>query len=402
MNKKIILALGGLLLLALAGGGLYLLFGRPEAPVYKTAKVQRGDIISTVSATGNLAAVVNVQVGTQVSGTIRKIYVDYNSPVKQGQPIAQIDPAIFEAQVEQALGNYQAALAGVQKAKVTVADTRRTLGRNRELIAGDFIARAELDTAQTAHDSALAALLAAEAAVVQTSGALNQARTNLAYSTIRSPVDGTVVSRNVDVGQTVAASFQTPTLFNIAQDLTRMEIDTSVDEADISRVKEGQTAYFTVDSYPEIRFEGQVTQVRGAPVVSQNVVTYVVVIGVDNRELKLKPGMTANVTLEVDHRHGVLRLPTAALRFKPKTPGGAPAAASGQPPAKAKSPVARRVYVLGADGQPTPVAVKTGIGDGNAVELTEGDLREGDEVIIEQAGGKKPAAATGAGRGPRF
>lgn len=402
MNKKIILALCGLLLLAVAGGGLYLLFGRPEAPAYKTAKVQRGDIVSTVSATGNLAAVVNVQVGTQVSGTIRKIYVDYNSPVKQGQPIAQIDPAIFEAQVEQALGNYQAALANVEKAKVTLADTRRTLGRNRELIAGDFIARAELDNAQTAHDAAVAALQAAEAAVVQTSGALKQARTNLAYSTIRSPVDGTVVSRNVDVGQTVAASFQTPTLFNIAQDLTRMEIDTSVDEADISRVKEGQTAYFTVDSYPEIRFEGQVTQVRSAPVVSQNVVTYVVVIGVDNRDLKLKPGMTANVTLEVDHRQGALRLPTAALRFKPKTPAAPAAAPPGQPPAKSKAPVARRVHVLGPDGKPTPVAVKTGIGDGNAVELTEGELREGDEVIVEQVTGKKPVAATGSGRGPRF
>lgn len=402
MNKKLLLAVAGLLLLALAGGGAYLLWGRPKAEVYKTAPVRRGDIVSTVSATGNLAAVVNVQVGTQVSGTIRKIFVDYNSPVRQGQPIAQIDPAIFEAQVEQAEGNYQAALANVKKAKVTVADTLRTLKRNRELIAGDFIARAELDSAQTAHDGALAAQQAAEAAVVQTSGALKQARTNLAYSTIRSPVDGTVVSRNVDVGQTVAASFQTPTLFNIAQDLTRMEIDTSVDEADISRVKEGQTAYFTVDSYPETRFEGQVTQVRSAPVVSQNVVTYVVVIGVDNRELKLKPGMTANVTLEVDHRQGVLRLPTAALRFKPKAPGAPAAAPPGQPPAKSKAPVPRRVFVLGDDGRPSPVPVKTGIGDGSAVELTEGELREGDEVIVEQVTGKKPAVATGSGRGPRF
>jgi HlyD family secretion protein len=405
MKKPLLLAGSSLLLLALAGVGAYLLFGRPEPVSYKTAKVQRGAIVSTVSATGNLAAVINVQVGTQVSGTIRKIYVDYNSPVQKNQPIAQIDPAIFEAQVEQSLGSYQAAVANVQKAKVTLEDAKRTLARDRQLIAKDFIPRSELDTAQTAHDGAVAALKAAEAAVVQTRGALSQAQTNLAYSTIRSPVDGTVVSRNVDVGQTVAASFQTPTLFNIAQDLTRMEIDTSVDEADISRIAEGQNAAFTVDSYPETRFEGKVTQVRNSPVVNQNVVTYVVVIGVDNRELKLKPGMTANVTLEVARRDGVLKLPTAALRFKPKTPGAPPAATPGPPPAKSKAPLTRRVYVLGADAKPRAVPVQTGIGDDSHVELLQGEVKEGDLVILEQAGAaKKPVTAPPGGgmRGPRL
>ncbi len=402
MRKKLILAGSSLLLLSVAGLGWYLAFGRPEPPTYKTALVRRGDIVSTVSATGSLAAVVNVQVGTQVSGTIRKIFVDYNSLVKKGQPIAQIDPAIFEAQVEQAQGNYQAALANVDKAKVTVADSKRTLGRNRQLIAGDFIPRSDLDTAQTAYDGALAAQKAAEAAVIQTRGALNQAQTNLAYSTIRSPVDGIVVSRNVDVGQTVAASFQTPTLFNIAQDLTRMEIDTSVDEADISRVKEGQSAVFTVDSYPETRFEGKVTQVRSSPVVNQNVVTYVVVVGVDNRDLKLKPGMTANVTLEVARRDGVLKLPSAALRFKPKTPGPPQAASASQPPARSKAPLVRRVYLLGADGQPRPVPVRTGIGDDTHLELLEGDIKEGDAVIVEQVGAKKPVRAVGGMHGPRL
>jgi HlyD family secretion protein len=405
MKKPLILAGSSLLLLALAGVGFYLLFGRSEPVSYRTAKVQRGDIVSTVSATGNLAAVINVQVGTQVSGTIRKIYVDYNSPVQKNQAIAQIDPAIFEAQVEQALGNYQAAVANVQKAKVTLEDTQRTLARDRQLIAQDFIPRAELDTAQTAHDGAVAAVRAAEAAVVQTRGALSQAQTNLAYATIRSPVDGTVVSRNVDVGQTVAASFQTPTLFNIAQDLTRMEIDTSVDEADISRIAEGQNAVFTVDSYPETRFEGKVTQVRNSPVVNQNVVTYVVVIGVDNRELKLKPGMTANVTLEVARRDGVLKLPTAALRFRPKTPGAPPAATPGPPPAKSKAPLTRRVYVLQADGKPRGVPVQTGIGDDSHVELLQGEIKEGDLVIMEQAGAaKKPVTAPPGGgvRGPRL
>ncbi|MFH1034610.1 MAG: efflux RND transporter periplasmic adaptor subunit [Pseudomonadota bacterium] len=407
MPKKLFLAGSSLLLLAALGLGYYLLFGRSEPVTYKTAKIQRGDIVSTVSATGSLAAVVNVQVGTQVSGSIRKIFVDYNSLVKKGQPIAQIDPAIFEAQVEQALGNYQAALANVQKAQVTLADSKRTLERDRQLIAGDFIARAELDTAQTAHDGALAALKAAQAAVLQTRGALKQAQTNLAYATIRSPVDGIVVSRNVDVGQTVAASFQTPTLFNIAQDLTRMEIDTSVDEADISRVKEGQSATFTVDSYPETRFEGRVTQVRNSPVTNQNVVTYVVVIGVDNDELKLKPGMTANVTLEVARQDGVLRLPSAALRFRPKTtepPEGAEAASPGgpgRPPAKSKAPLARRVYLLDDQGNPRAVAVHTGIGDDNFLELVKGQLKEGDEVIVEQVGSKKKTP-TMPPRGPRF
>jgi HlyD family secretion protein len=401
MRKTLFLVGSSLLFLAAAGLGLYLLFGRSEPVTYKTVKVQRGDIISTVSATGSLAAVVNVQVGTQVSGSIRKIYVDYNSLVKKGQPIAQIDPAIFEAQVQQALGNYQAAEANVQKAKVTLADAKRTLRRNRELIAGDFIPRSDLDTAQTAHDAALAGLLAAEAAVVQTRGALKQAQTNLAYSTIRSPVDGIVVSRNVDVGQTVAASFQTPTLFNIAQDLTRMEIDTSVDEADISRVKEGHSATFTVDSYPETRFEGKVTQVRNSPVVNQNVVTYVVVIGVDNDDLKLKPGMTANVTLEVARRDGVLKLPAAALRFRPKTPAGPEAALFRQPPAKSKAPQARRVFLLDAEGKPRAAPVQTGIGDDTHLELVAGQLKEGDEVLVEQMGAKKKAPAT-SHRGPRF
>ncbi|CAO0820085.1 HlyD family secretion protein [Desulfarculales bacterium] len=404
MRKRFLLPGSSLLLLAVAGLGLYLFFGRPESVTYKTAKMQRGDIVSTVSATGTLVALVNVQVGTQVSGTIRKIYATYNSLVKQGQPIAQIDPAIFEAQMEQALGNYQAAQANVEKAKVTMANTKRTLERNRQLIAGDFIARSELDNAQTAYDGAVAGVKAAEAAVVQTRGALNQAQINLAYATIRSPVDGIVVSRNVDVGQTVAASFQTPTLFNIAQDLTRMLIETSVDEADISQVKEGQAAQFTVDSYPETRFEGKVTQVRNSPVINQNVVTYVVVVGVDNRDLKLKPGMTANVTLEGARRDGVLKLPSAALRFRPKAPGPAYAATAGRPPAKSKAPLARGVYVLDSDGKPRAVPVQTGIADDSHVELLQGDLKEGDQVIVEQWVAKRPATPPPGGgvRGPRF
>ncbi len=401
--KKLLIALGVVALLGGGGAAAYLYLGKPAQEQYKTVAVGRGDIVSTVSATGNLAAVINVQVGTQVSGTIRKIYVDYNSLVKKDQPIAQIDPAIFEAQVEQALGNHQAAQANLAKARVGVADTRRTLARNKALIDQDLIAQADYDNAQTAHDAALAAQQAAQAAVTQTRGALTQARTNLAYATIRSPVDGIVVSRNVDVGQTVAASFQTPTLFTIAQDLTQMEIDTSVDEADIGRVKEGQSARFSVDAYPEARFAGQVIQVRNSPVVNQNVVTYVVVIGVDNRDLRLKPGMTANVTLEVGRRDGVLKLPAAALRFRPKTVSAPPKPpAGGEEAAKARSALVRRVFVLDEQGQPRAVPVRTGIGDGAHLELVKGQIKEGDQVVVEQVSAKKNEAPPAPMRGPRF
>ena len=239
--------------------------------------------MSAVASTGNVAAVVTVQVGTQVSGTIQKLFVDFNSPVKKGQPIAQIDPSLFNAQVEQSHGNYLNSQANVQKAKADLIDTKRTLERNRQLVKEGIISQSDFDTAETKYHEAQATIKAVQGSVVQTRGAYSQAQTNLKYATIRSPVDGTVVSRNVDVGQTVAASFQTPTLFTIAQDLTKMEIDTSVDEADISRIRVGQPASFTVDAYPENRFTGKVTQVRNAPVVAQNVVTYVVVVGSTTR-----------------------------------------------------------------------------------------------------------------------
>ena len=246
----------------------------------------------------------------------------------------------------------------------------------------------------------------AEGNVAQTSGAYSQARTNLKYSTIKSPVDGIVVSRNVDVGQTVAASFQTPTLFTIAQDLTKMEIDTSVDEADISRVRDGQNVSFTVDAYPENRFKGKVTQIRNSPVITQNVVTYVVIVSVDNRDMKLKPGMTANVAIETARRENVLKIPSAALRFSPKEeketkgagekPGG-----SGQ--RRMKKEGGQRAYILGKDNRPVPVQIKTGLSNDGQVEVTGGDLKENDQVIVEQATEKKKSDSNAPPRmGPRF
>ncbi|MBU5637107.1 efflux RND transporter periplasmic adaptor subunit [Geomonas sp. Red69] len=420
--KKIV---GAVILLTVLGAAGYFYFKQPPKVQYKTLKVERGAITSTVSATGTLNAVVTVQVGTQVSGTIAKLYVDFNSPVKKGQPIAQIDPALFNSAVQQSRGNALNAEASLAKSKVTLADAKRTLGRNRELLKEGIIAQSDLDAAQTAYDSALTGVKAAEATVLQTRGALKQAETNLNYSTIRSPVDGTVVSRNVDVGQTVAASFQTPTLFTIAQDLTKMQIDTSVDESDISKLQIGQKATFTVDAYSDRQFEGKVVQIRNAPVVTQNVVTYVTVIAVDNKELKLKPGMTANVTVETLRKDNLLKVPAAALRFKPRSdkekpgaakngaggsagPGGMTGAGGGRgagagPKGKGGGKEGgQKVYKLSAEGKPVPVAITTGISDGSYVEVLTGNLKEGDDVVVEQLSQDKKKGGMGSPMGPRF
>lgn len=385
--------------------GIYFYVKKPAEAVYKTARVERGNIVSTVSATGNLAAVVTVQVGTQVSGTIQKLFVDFNSPVKRGQTIAQIDPALFNAQVEQSRGNFINAQANLQKVKADLIDAKRTLERNRQLVKDGIIAQSDFDTTETRYEGAVAAVKGAEGSVAQTRGSYSQARTNLNYSTIKSPVDGIVVSRNVDVGQTVAASFQTPTLFTIAQDLTKMEINTSVDEADISRVVEGQPVTFTVDSYPERRFQGNVTQIRNSPVITQNVVTYAVIVGVDNRDMQLKPGMTANVSIETARKENVLKIPSAALRFKPKrdkeTQEARPRQGTGS--SRMHKGAGQKVYILDKDKKPVPVMVKTGISNDGQVEITGGNLKENDEVIVEQASSqKKPAAAGGGPMGPRF
>jgi HlyD family secretion protein len=405
------------LLLAALGVGGYFYLKEPPKAQFKTLKVERGSIVSTVSSTGTLNAVVTVQVGTQVSGTLSKLYVDFNSQVKKGQPIALIEPALFTSAVEQARGNALNAVANLGKARVMLADAKRTLGRNRQLLVQGIVAQSDMDAAQTAYDAALTGISAAEAMVMQNRGALKQAQTNLDYSTIRSPVDGIVVSRNVDVGQTVAASFQTPTLFTIAQDLTKMEIDTSVDESDISRIRVGQPASFTVDAYPEQQFTGTVVQIRNAPIVTQNVVTYVTVIGVNNKDLKLKPGMTANVSVQTQKKDNVLKIPNAALRFKPKAGKEEKNARAGNVAGDSssgkeqkgvdakgvqKKGARQKVYLLKGDGTPVAVAVTTGISDASSVEFLTGDLKENDEVIIEQVTLGKKSDGMGSPAGPRF
>jgi HlyD family secretion protein len=374
MMKKIIV---GICIAALAGAGVWYAFAaRKSAIQFKTAPITRGSIRATVTATGTVNPVVTVNVGTQVSGAIKHIYATYNSVVKKGQTIAQIDPATFQAQVDQARANLVQAEETLRSLKATLANTQKTLERNRQLIAKDLIAQADFDTAETAWLAGAAQARAQEGQVAQMKGLLDFAETNLRYTRILSPVDGIVVSRNVDVGQTVAASFQTPTLFYIAQDLTRMQIDTNVDEADIGRVREGQDVDFNVDAYPDVLFKGKVSQIRIAPITVQNVVTYDVVVHVENKELKLKPGMTANVSIITAVREGALRLPNGALRFRPPDQAARPVTRP-EPSRKGQA-----VWTL-VEGKPQRVQVKTGISDGTNTEITSGDLREGQAIIIE-------------------
>jgi HlyD family secretion protein len=379
--KKIIT--GVIILVAIAATLFFLLRNRGGESKYRTEKVARGDIEMTVTATGTVNAVTTVLVGTQVSGTIKNIYVDFNSPVKKGQLIAQIDPATFHAQADQARANMMSARANLEKAEATLIDTKRTMERNAELFSKNLIARSDLDTAETNHETAKAAVSAAKSQVAQTEAALKFAETNLQYTKILSPVDGVVISRNVDVGQTVAASFQTPTLFTIAQDLTKMQIDTNVDEADIGKVIVGQGVEFTVDAYPDHVFNGKVWQVRNAPITVQNVVTYDVVIQVSNPEMKLKPGMTANVSIIISTKKDVLKIPNAALRFKPSE----------------KIPITSEkkgpgIWILEKD-ELRRIPFSPGISDGNYTEVVEGEVREGQELIVESISNSKAQTPSG-------
>src|SRR6266498_3286183 len=387
MRRRVWIVALMLVLAAAASGAWFYAQSRGSTPKFRTAKVERGPLTASVSATGTLNAVVTVQVGSQVSGQIKELFADFNSQVKRNQLVARIDPEKFLAAVAQAraqveivkanvlnqralvektradLSNAHAALAVAKaqtaKAQVTVVDSRRTLARNQDLKRKGFIAQADEDTAQAAYDSAVAQaeatkaqeeaqasqirsaeaqlrvteaqLQSAIASVVQQEAALRQAQVDLDHTEIRAPVDGVVVSRTVDVGQTVAASLQAPTLFTIAQDLMQMQVETNVDEADVGRIREGLRATFTVDSFANQNFSGEVMQVRKAPQVLQNVVTYNVVISARNPELKLLPGMTANVRLVVAQKDGVLKVPNAALRFRLPGDDSAPVRGGGVP-----------------------------------------------------------------------
>jgi HlyD family secretion protein len=372
---------------AALGWGLWYSFYRkaPVAYELRTARAEFGDVTAAVTASGKLNAVSVVEVGTQVSGTIQDIYVDYNSPVKEGQTIAQLDPSVLRSQLIEARAGLEVADAGMGSARASLVDAERKLVRNRELYARKLISRSEFEDSETSVLLKQAQLQEARARVTQAKAYVERAQTNLDYTRITSPVDGVVVSRQVNVGQTVAASFQTPTLFSIARDLTRMQIDASVDEADIGQVAEGQEADFHVDAFPDERFSGQVVQVRIAPSTTDNVVTYTVVIHVDNTGLRLKPGMTATVSIKTGSKRDVLRLPAAALRFRPTREllsalgAGIASGDAGTAPGALNS---GSVWVVRDKKLARRVFVSIGISDGSWMELASGDVTSADELAV--------------------
>ncbi len=377
-----------LALLGLTGVGVYAaLPSRQRAEVqYETAVLTRGALAARVTATGTLSPLVSVQVGSQISGRIQALHVDFNSRVQKGEVIARIDPRLFESDVAEARANREVAQAAVERAEAERADAKRNNDRTQTLAAKNLVSQAEADTALTVYRAAEAQLASARAALVQASAALERAENNLAYTEIVSPIDGIVISRDVDVGQTVAASLQTPTLFTIAEDLRQMEVHTNVAESDVGRIDPGMTVEFTVDAYPQDRFGGVVKQVRYAPQTVQNVVTYDAVISVANPELKLRPGMTADVTFVVEERDDALMAPSAALRFRP------PPDAQQQPgtPGPATSPGERVVWTVDSDGRPQPVVVEIGISNGPQTEIVGGRLSPGDRVIVGVFGDNTP------------
>jgi HlyD family secretion protein len=448
MKNRILAVLAAVVVVA--GGAWFLVARKGSAePKYRKGKLDKGDVVATVTATGTLSAVTTVKVGSQVSGIIAKLHVDFNSAVKKGQLLAELDPTPFQQSVEQRR-------ADLEKSKVELRNTELSLTRAKNLTKQQLLAQSELDAAQTNRD-------AAAAAVAQSEAALKQALTNLSYTKIASPIDGVVVDRQYDVGQTVAASFQAPVIFTIAQDLTKMQVLTNIDEADVGRVRVEQVATFSVDAFPEQSFKGSVSQIRLSPQTVQNVVTYPVILDVPNQDLKLKPGMTANVQIPVDARRDVLRVPNAALRFRPdpadvaggdKAKGGAPSTASapaasapasaasaapapqsgaprtGAPQAGSRGPGGGRggpgggggragwsggsggggrpagsrsgtLYVEVPNGKVKlkAVTVKTLITDGNMTAIESADLKEGDEIIVGLATARAGAASGGSPAG---
>jgi HlyD family secretion protein len=452
------------MLLAASGAGVAALpwpplLERAEGPVYRTAAVERGDVVATVTAAGALSAVVLVDVSSQISGQVKELYADFNSAVGQDQVIARIAPETYEARVAQAeaeleialslvpvqraqiereraeLENAQAAhamaRAQTHRAEIAVEETRREFDRRRSLAERAIISVSEWEKAQSAHQSAAAELSAARAeeqsraAATRAAGAavrmaeaqvennhaqakqreaaLRQARTDLERTYIRAPVTGTVVNRAVSRGQTVAASLAAPTLFTIAQDLTQMQVQAAVVEADVGRFAVGQATSFTVDAFPGRTFRGEVMQIRKAPQTVQNVVTYTVVISAENPDQALLPGMTANLRVVVARRDGVLYVPNTALRFRPPgvPPLGAPpgaAGAAGEDPSDLPG-VPGRVFAVGPEGHPIPVLLRLGITDGRVTEVLAGDLAEGQAVI---AGTAPSSSGTAGKRGPRL
>ena len=430
MKKALI---GAVIVAAIVAGSVLILSkDKKSGPKFRKEKVTRGDVVATVTATGTLSAVTTVKVGSQVSGIIASLHADFNSEVKKGQLLAGLDPTPFQTSVDQRR-------ADLERAKVELRNAELVLARAKKLLEAQLQAQSEYDTAKANRDGAAAA-------VEQSTAALRQAETNLAYTRILSPIDGVVVDRQYDIGQTVAASFQAPVLFTIAQDLTKMQVLTNIDEADIGRVKEGQEASFSVDAFPDRPFRGRVSQIRLSPQTVQNVVTYPVLLDVANPELRLRPGMTANVSVPVDRRDDVLRVPNAALRFRPDPAdlegggkpdakkagakladakpsetaggsagevaaaagggragrgnggGGRPAAVAGRPGGGRPGPSREAdLYVELPTGKLRAIHVKTALTDGNVTAVESDALKDGDEVVLGLATARAMASSGGGG-----
>lgn len=398
-------------LLAAVGGVVYgvrrYVASTEPKVTYQTAPVQRGRITARVTATGTLSAHVTVLVGSQVSGRIAALFADFNSSVKKGQQLAQIDPQLFQAQLASARANRAAAVGSLAKSRAQAANAELQFNRTKELVDKNLVAQADLDTAKATLDSAKADVQVNQGQLAQADAQTHTAEVNLGYTKILSPVDGVVISRNVDIGQTVAAALQAPTIFTIAQDLHQMQVDTNVAESDVGKLTGGMPASFKVDAYPNKTFKGKVREIRNAPQTLQSVVTYDAVIDVENPALELKPGMTANVTFIYADRENALEVSNASLRFRPSqdaltAAGIAPSAAAsaGRAAARARPedappPEHKVVWVLRA-GVLTRVRIRTGITDGSVTEVTEGELTEADALVLEVNTGKPASTAAAA------
>lgn len=424
MKRKLIVF--ALILTSVVGAGAFYRARGADAPRYQTVAVTRGSIVDAIEATGTLEPVDPVQIGSQVSGTVVSLGTDFNQQVKKGQVVAVLDPALLQAQVDQSQATVTRLQAEVERARIQVVDAQQKLTRSQALAKEQLIPAQDLDAAAILRDANQAALKSAQANLVQAQASLEQSRVNLGHTIIKAPDDGVVLSRSVEIGQTVAASMQTPTLFVIARDLKTMRVNASVDESDIGRVKEGQNVTFTVDAYGQEVFTGTVTEVRLQPVVTSGVVSYPTVIEVPNAALRLKPGMTATVSIEVARQDDVLRVPVAATRFRPTdeqlaeagidptTIGGGAAGAgrtrnanrteganrasatngasgsraangstNGQPAANGERGARRNVRVIWqlADGQLKPVRVNVGMSNATQIAVVDGTLSEGAEVV---------------------
>ncbi|MDD8025233.1 MAG: efflux RND transporter periplasmic adaptor subunit [Acidobacteriota bacterium] len=446
MKKKRILLLIAILAVALVIFFVFIKKGKADQPLYRTEALAKGDVEAVVTTSGTINPIDIVEVGSQVSGKISKLYVDYNSQVKVGQLMAEIDRDIQQAKVESNEASYQSALASLEQAKATLQNTEKSHARTQDLFQRNLVSIEDKETAESNFVSARVGVRTADARVQQAKSTLDQSKVDLSYCTIRSPIDGTVIDRPVNVGQTVAASMNAPVLFKVATDLTKMKVQCAVDEADIGRVKEGQKVRFTVDAFQGETFNGTILQVRYAAVTANNVVTYATIVDAPNPEIKLRPGMTATVTIVTGEAKGVLKVPNAALRFtptlpekemqalmaslRPGQPGSKPGQAgqSGQAPAGApngqaaaggqrggfdpsqltaeqrqrfqqmRQSGARRqasmVWVLTDEGKVKPYMVRTGLTDNSYTELTRSELKEGMKVILGLQGAATATATT--------